>query len=762
MCDSVPIPGYDLAKLFDGVDAVGTPILFPREQCNVTSGSCDIDIDECSWDHGGCDLHVNCTNFFGSYECGPCPIGWSGSGYTQCVRECDQVYLGEGIGWVNVFEWYDSDDSCHLNVEELDTICSSDDYYDQCLQFLGAEQQCEPLYLGEEVGYVNVFDWVDEDSTCELNEDELAAVCQQYRDACCDFISSIPGTCEDTVAPAPEPEVPTVCDPMFLGDDIGWANVFIYHDEDASCKLDMAELVSLCESFYEQCLAFLYGQTMQPQLEDKCEPIYLGEETGWTDVVRYFDVGGQHGGSEGDCAIDADELTAICAEVEEECRAFIGTNECEPIYLGEDMGWMQVFEHYDDGDCQMDIDELTVMCAEEEVTDFCRQMLHNETECSPVFLGNDVGWASVFHYYDDGDCKVDADELAAICDDYEDECRAYAGGNSTCEPVFLGEEIGWADVFTYDEVDGKCDLDLPLLSATCATKYKECLAYLHAGQCAPVNLGEELGWANVFEWTAVDENCHLDVAELAAVCGESYPQCLITLNVTAEHPGCAPVFLGPHVGFVSVFDRADGDDSCHLNVDEFVAVCAVHYEECVQFLQSADDTHTQWQHRDTEHKCAQVFLGPHVRSVNVFHWSDTDKSCKLDSDELLNICGDNYDECMAFVHSDEIGEMCDPVYLGETVGWANIFVFEERSGTCKVDSSRLAAACGGEQRACEETLASGQTHECEPIYLGEDVGFVHVFHYADEDGTCHLDSAELASVCENYEDECRAFISGTG
>ena len=55
-----------------------------------------------------------------------------------------------------------------------------------------------------------------------------------------------------------EPPPPPECDPVFLGSDIGWQNVMTYHDEDGSCTISMAELASICTgNLLQACLDFL-------------------------------------------------------------------------------------------------------------------------------------------------------------------------------------------------------------------------------------------------------------------------------------------------------------------------------------------------------------------------------------------------------------------------------------------------------------------------------------------------------------------------
>ena len=108
--------------------------------------------------------------------------------------------------------------------------------------------------------------------------------------------------------------------------------VFSWHDGDGDCSLDMAELTDVCAEFYQECLAFLYGTLAPPALAEKCDPVYMGEDIGFMDIYTYFD-------ADEDCVMNSEELTAMCAEMEELCLSFIGVDRspdaCEPVYLGE-------------------------------------------------------------------------------------------------------------------------------------------------------------------------------------------------------------------------------------------------------------------------------------------------------------------------------------------------------------------------------------------------------------------------------------------
>jgi hypothetical protein len=109
----------------------------------------------------------------------------------------------------------------------------------------GGGADCPPVFLGPDIGWANVMEFHDSDGSCTLSMAELAGVCELHFAACISFIQSA----EDTAIPT--------CEPVYLGPDIGMANIMEYHDEDGTCTISIQELATVCANHYAECLSFL-------------------------------------------------------------------------------------------------------------------------------------------------------------------------------------------------------------------------------------------------------------------------------------------------------------------------------------------------------------------------------------------------------------------------------------------------------------------------------------------------------------------------
>jgi hypothetical protein len=98
-------------------------------------------------------------------------------------------------------------------------------------------------------------------------------VCAQFFDECMAFLQS-------------SEEVPPKCAPIFLGPDIGLANVFKFNDETGDCDLSITELGNVCRDFFEECMSFLESSEEVPP---RCEPVFLGPDVGLVNVFTFND-----------------------------------------------------------------------------------------------------------------------------------------------------------------------------------------------------------------------------------------------------------------------------------------------------------------------------------------------------------------------------------------------------------------------------------------------------------------------------------------
>jgi hypothetical protein len=54
--------------------------------------------------------------------------------------------------------------------------------------------------------------------------------------------------------------------------------------------------------------------------------------------------------------------------------------------------------------------------------------------------------------------------------------------SETCEPVFLGPDIGYVNVMEYHMDDGSCTLSMPQLATVCSAFFAECMSFLASSE----------------------------------------------------------------------------------------------------------------------------------------------------------------------------------------------------------------------------------------------------------------------------------------
>merc|ERR1712070_67781 len=256
-----------------------------------------------------------------------------------------------------------------------------------------------------------------------------------------------------------------------------------------------------------------------------------------------------------------------------------------------------------------------------------------------------------------------------------------------CDKVFLGPDIGWASVMTYHDSDGSCHLSVKELAAVCKEHYQQCLAFLQSSnkpqkpqpKCDKVFLGPGIGWGNIMEYHDDDGTCHLSMKELAKVCQSHYKQCLSFLESSKKKPTCEKVYLGSDLGYQNIMEYHDADGTCHLSMKELLAVCKTHFQKCLSFLKSSEK----------KPKCDPVFLGPDIGYMNIFTYHDDDKSCHLSMKELSAACREYFAQCLAFLESSKKKYKCK-AGSGKRTGYK----IEKPQGTTVDDLGKVTCASG--------------------------------------------------------------------
>jgi hypothetical protein len=263
---------------------------------------------------------------------------------------------------------------------------------------------------------------------------ELATVCEVHFAECIAFLES------NEPPPEPEPEPDDYCAPIFLGPDIGFANIMAYNDEDGSCTISMAELATTCAAFFNECISFLNSQN---------EPIPEPEPD-----VDYFTAAGW-------ILMPADPLVAQIGSDEEIVFVSLLREELAvALSIGIDMVSVTEINLVPEAEGRVHVRfELTAPETEAAAVLLLENLIDQSTDPQSTLLSRDF---------------TNAIELVAMTMD-ELQLR-------TCEPVFLGPDIGFVSVMEYHDSDGTCTLSMSELATTCSVFFAECIAFLQSSE----------------------------------------------------------------------------------------------------------------------------------------------------------------------------------------------------------------------------------------------------------------------------------------
>lgn len=272
---------------------------------------------------------------------------------------------------------------------------------------------------------------------------------------------------------------------------------------------------------------------------------------------------------------------------------------------------------------------------------------------------------------------------------------------------------------SYHDSDGSCHLDMSELAKVCKTHYQQCLSFLQSSQnktqvpkCQSVYLGSNVGYANIMKYHDSDGSCHISMTELGKVCKNHYAECMAFLQSSGKKPSkqpkCDSVFLGKDVGYAKVMEYHKSDGTCHLSMAALAKVCKQYFSQCLSFLQSSQNAT-----KKTKPKCQDVFLGPDIGYVNVFEYHDSDGTCHLSLKELQKACRQFYLQCLSFLQSSQKkAPKCQDVYLGPNIGFSHVLKFDKSDGKCHVDMTTLNTVCKVHYTECMQFLNSNRLNKC--------------------------------------------------
>merc|ERR1712146_411356 len=332
------------------------------------------------------------------------------------------------------------------------------------------------------------------------------------------------------------------------------------------------------------------------------------------------------------------------------------------------------------------------------------------------------------------------------------------------------------NVFEWDPVSGSCLLDTQEIAALCGADAERCIDLIsvagcppgwydhdqdmHTG-CVPCSPGQfsparasectncQAGWADT------DSN----PATPCQRCATGFESVAGSVECTSSTIFCpSAVYLGPTVGYEDV--RVWSNHTCFVDSTLFDAACgpactaegcteSSTRQECIAFL-SSDGSN-----------CQPVYLGEHIGWATVNIYDTATAQCTIDAQALGEVCDHYPAECTMYLSMGARETLaCDPVYTGPNTGWANVFV-PDAQGQCFADQDLLIAACVSNYDECVQYLMGGTapSEACEPLWLGDDVGFVNVFSFSQSDGGCHLDVAALEAACVGNEAACNEIVS---
>ena len=101
------------------------------------------------------------------------------------------------------------------------------------------------------------------------------------------------------------------CEPVYLGPDVGMQHVFVYTEPD-ECELSLERVFAVCTDprTLATCLSYVASPEPEPEPEPalpECQQVFLGPQVGFVDVMER--------GGDGRCSLSITMLSVVCSGV---------------------------------------------------------------------------------------------------------------------------------------------------------------------------------------------------------------------------------------------------------------------------------------------------------------------------------------------------------------------------------------------------------------------------------------------------------------
>ena len=247
--------------------------------------------------------------------------------------------------------------SALLNGVVTNTITASGDDPNEL-----ALHNCEPVFLGPDIGFVSVMEFHDDDGSCHINMGELASVCAAFFAECMAFLES-----GDTDEPEPEPEA----------DSSGCSNLYDSTHGDGQCAA-LIEGGYGCETHF--CAECMYATFC----DQSCSTCSDGSDGSSLPEVSCPE--GHRSDCRGLCVVDA----------------WVGDGFCDDPYEGHHLNCEEL--EFDGGDCEGDPAEFVVDCLDQRAP----TSWHGDGTCDNGIYAHNGRWINLncaSTGWDGGDCE---------------------------------------------------------------------------------------------------------------------------------------------------------------------------------------------------------------------------------------------------------------------------------------------------------------------------------------------------------------------